>query len=164
MYYRISKLFPAYLAMRSGLAIADCKDSIQKQDTLTGPFLQIGISAHPYAKVRLNLLEDVLERRRSRHIVRNREGKSMCLTGSMIWILAKYHDLDLIHRREVKSPEYLASRREYPLSCRLFFMKKTHQRREIWFLKFARQCVFPTLFYAYFHNLYRSPTQIGDDC
>ena len=59
--------------------------------------------------------------------------------------------LNLTHRCKVECPEYLASRRKYLLSCRLLVMKKTHQRCEIWFFKFARQCVLPTLFYAYIH-------------
>ena len=46
---RVSELFPSYLAVRSRFSASDSKDRIQEQHTLAGPFLQIRITAHPYA-------------------------------------------------------------------------------------------------------------------
>ena len=58
---RISKLFPAYLAMGSSLSGTDGKDSIQEKYALRGPFFKIRTAAHPDAQVRLYFLEDVLQ-------------------------------------------------------------------------------------------------------
>ena len=48
----------------------------------------------------------------------------MCLTGTVIRVLAKYYNPDLIDRSQLKSPEYLAPWRVNPLPGALLFMKK----------------------------------------
>ena len=49
--YSIRKLLPSYPAMGCRFRAADCQDSIQQQDSLTRPALEIGIPAHPDAEI-----------------------------------------------------------------------------------------------------------------
>ena len=53
--------------MRGRLGSAHGKNGIQKQHTLTRPAFQIRLTAHTHAQIGLYLLEDILQRRRSRH-------------------------------------------------------------------------------------------------
>ena len=77
----------------------------------------------------------------------------MCLTKAVVRILSEDDYLDISDRGKVESPEYLTAGRENLLSCRLFLMKKAHQRSEIRFFEFACQCIFPALFYLDLHGI-----------
>ena len=71
--HSVSELFPADPAVGCRLTAAHGQYCIQQQHTLTGPFLEIRISAHPDAEIRLYLLEYVLQGRRCRHTFRHGE-------------------------------------------------------------------------------------------
>ena len=64
------------------------------------------------AEVALDLLEDVVQRRRHRHARRHREAQAVRLAGAVVRVLAEDHHLHRVERRRVERGEDLRPRRD----------------------------------------------------
>ena len=72
---------------------------------MIGPGLQAAVVRDLAAKIRLELLEDIQQRRRRLNAWQNREGKSVRLAGAMIGILTEYDHLRIGIARIMKCIE-----------------------------------------------------------
>jgi len=69
----------------------------------------------------------------------------MGLSLSMIRVLSKDNDPDLIKRGQIKGIEYIWSSRIDDISCFFLLKKKLFDIGEIWFLKFICKMQFPRI-------------------
>lgn len=118
---------------------------------MAGPTFQISRCGHGFVEVVFNLFEDVDERRRKGDSVVDGETETMCLTRTMIRVLADNHHLRLVEWTEVESIENQFGRWVNG-RCLVLFSDETGENFEIGLVKFLLQRIFPSLFYFYIHN------------
>ena len=107
----IGELFPTTLLMAGCHVGSHGQGGVQEQDTLFCPSRQIARLGNRFAKVCLNLLEDVAERRGKRHTIIHRKAQTMCLLGLMIGVLSYQHHLHLRQRTKIERVENEFARR-----------------------------------------------------
>ena len=112
LYGRIGEPLPPLILMRAGARGADRERSIEEEHALVGPAREVAISAlRRFADIRLDLFEDVSERRRYGYAMMHGEAQAVRLSQAMIGILAEDDDFDLSERTAVECPEYIRRRR-----------------------------------------------------
>lgn len=99
-----------------------------------------------YAQILFGFFEYVLQGRWGRHSVRYGEGKSHCLTGSVVGVLTQNHNFYLVQWSELKGLENLASRRIYGLAFSLLAMQTSCKLCKVWSFELALQSFFPAFF------------------
>ena len=88
--------------MRSGGSGAHGERGVEQEHTLVGPSAQTAGSGDGYAEIGVQLLEDVLQRRRWGNAVAHGETESFGLSGTVIRILAEEHDFDVGERTTIE--------------------------------------------------------------
>ncbi len=149
----VSKFFPTFVVVGSGLIGPDGQDRIEKKYTLVGPFFQVAMRRRGNPKVILQLLEDIHQRRGLGYTMGNRKAKSVGLTFSMIWVLSEKDNFDLFKRCMLKCIEDQLSRR---INCVMFplIYQELFQLSEIGRLEFLPQDLFPALLYVRIDGLH----------
>lgn len=96
------------------------------------------------AEIVLDLLEDILQRRRRRDIAADRETQSVRLSGAVIGVLPEYDDLDCVERTFVEGAKDLR-RRRIDDARRIFLPHEAAKLGEIGLLEFGREMRLPAL-------------------
>ena len=149
---RIGKEAPAQLLVTVCHVGSNRERSIKQQYTLFGPACQVSIGRHRLAKVIVNLLKNIDERRGHHHTFRHGETQSHGLTRLVIRILTDDDNLHLVKRREVESIEdKMSGRIARPML--IFLSDGIGKLLEIRSLKLRLKILFPGWFYLYIHKL-----------
>ena len=146
----IGKFFPALALVRTRLVGSHCQGGVQQQYSLFGPAGQVACGGDGQPQVALNLLEDVLQRRREGDAVVHREAEAMGLSRSMIGILSQDDHFHPVERTQVERVENkFAGGID---RCGLVFLPhKVGQADEVVLVEFRHQVLFPAVFYLYIH-------------
>ena len=92
---RIGEGFPPTSLVRTGSAGPNRKRCIEQKHTLVGPTPQTARCRYGNAKIIVQFLKDVLQRRRWGNAVAHGETEAFGLSGTVIGILAEEHDFDV---------------------------------------------------------------------
>lgn len=105
-----------------------------------------------FAKVAVEFLVDIVQRRRYLHALCDREAEPLCLTHLVVGILPNDDYANLVKRAYIESTEDLCSRRKtLPRAISLAY--KLREQLEVRFVELGLQDLPPTLFYADIHVL-----------
>ena len=108
---RISEGFPPTSLVRTGSAGPNRKRCIEQKHTLVGPTPQTARCRYGNAKIIVQFLKDVLQRRRWRHAIAHRKTETFSLACTMIRILTEEHDFDFRKRTTIKGSKDFAGGR-----------------------------------------------------
>ena len=103
----VRQLFPTTLLVRVGLAFPNGEDGVEQQHALASPGVEVAGDLWREAQIGLAFFEDVAKRRRVFDTRLDGEAKSVRLTRTVVRILAKDYDSNLIEGRELKSSKDL---------------------------------------------------------
>ena len=98
---------PALALVRRRPGLADRQRRVEQQHTLARPVVEASVAGRRDAQVGLELLEDVLQRRRRWYPPAHREAQAVRLPGAVVRVLAQDHGLDLGVRGQVQRGEDL---------------------------------------------------------
>ena len=143
---------PADGAVGGRLAAAHGQDGVQQENALPGPGLQVGTARHADAQVRLDLPENVLQRRRGGHASRNRKRQAHRLPVTVIGILPQDNDLHRRQRGQLEGLENAPARREDHLPGLFLGVQETDKLRKVRFIELALQSLLPAAFYLDVHQ------------
>ncbi|MNM61961.1 hypothetical protein D3C81_732740 [compost metagenome] len=132
--------------MGAHLALLDGQRGVEQQHALLGPVLQAAVVGRVDVQVALELLEDVLQRRRHRHARLHREAQAMGLAGAVIGVLADDHHLHLVQRRRVQRIEDQPAGRKDLLAGGLLAAQELAQRLHVGLVELLAQNGFPARF------------------
>ena len=93
----VGECFPALVAVTEGLVLTDGETGVEEEDALACPACEVAGGRDGGSGLGVYFLEDVLERGRKGYSVSYAETESVCLSGSVIGVLAEDDDLDLIY-------------------------------------------------------------------
>ena len=96
------------------------KDRIQKKNALLSPFYQITVIRYIAAKVIMQFLIDVYQRRRDLYIRLYGKAQPVGLPGSVLRVLPQDHCLDFPERCKSKCVEYILRWGIHNMVCILF--------------------------------------------
>ena len=108
----VGEALPAEVPVAVGPAGLNGQDGVEQENALPRPRRQTAAGKRRQTEVGLQLLADILQRRRQLHPLLHREGQTMRLARLMIRVLPKDHDPHPFRRREGKSVEYVRLRRK----------------------------------------------------
>ena len=129
---RVCELLPAVTPVGIGLVGADRQDSVQKEDSLSGPFDQISVVRHITAYIIMKLFVDIYKRRRCRTAGPHREAHAVGLSLAVIGILSQDHNTDTAERSLMEGIEKILSGRIYRIGP-VFILYKGKKVSVIWF-------------------------------
>lgn len=112
-YNAVGEGLPAMSGVRESLMGAHCERGVEEEHPLVGPARE-GAAGEGYVQTQVGvyLLEDIHQRRRTRHPLRHGETESVRLAVVVVGILAQNHHLDLVKRGVPESREDVLARRE----------------------------------------------------
>ena len=105
---------------------------------------------HGRAKVGLDFLEYVDERRRKGHSIVHREAQPLRLARLVVRVLADDYHLHLVKRAQVEGVEYQPSRR-VTRALAVLVADKRRKRGEVRLFKLRADVPFPAIFYLHVH-------------
>ena len=147
----ISKLLPSFSLVRACTMSLHRQRGIQQQYTLLSPPFEVARSGCLLSHVLRDLLVNILQGWRQRHLFRDREAQSVCLSWLMIGILPHNYDFDILERAPVESIKNKFCRRIDCLVC-ILLPYVFCQPFEIRFTKLFLQMSLPALFNLYHHG------------
>ncbi len=124
---RIGEVFPPTSLVRTGSAGPNRKRCIEQKHTLVSPTPQTARCRYGNAKIIVQFLKDVLQRRRWRHAIAHRKTETFSLACTMIRILAEEHDFDFRKRTTIKGSKDFAGGR-IAGTCGIFGADKFGER------------------------------------
>ena len=149
----IRKLFPTTFLMTGCHMSTNGQRSIQEQDALFCPSGQIARLWNRFAKVCLNLLKNIAQRRRKWHAIVDRKAQAMRLLRLVIRVLSDEHHLYFGQRTEIKSIEDECARGIASSLC-ILRLYKLNQLFKIGFVELWLEFFKPRCFYLYLsHSL-----------
>ena len=133
--------------MRSRLMCPHCQRGVEKQNSLIRPSSQIPTSQrYVKSQVAVYLLDDIHQRRRHLHSLRDTEAESMRLPRLMIRVLSQNHHLHLVERGAVEGGEDVATLRIAGVLGSLLD-KEFLELGKVWRLKLRFEDLQPRLLY-----------------
>ncbi|MNV76385.1 hypothetical protein D3C71_1697320 [compost metagenome] len=108
--------------------------------------LQAAVVGRVDVQVALELLEDVLQRRRHRHARLHREAQTVGLAWAMVGVLADDHHLDPLQRRRIQRIEDQPAGRKYLLAGGLLAAQELAQRLHVGLVEFLAENGLPARF------------------
>lgn len=108
---RIGEGFPPTSLVRTGSTGPNSKRCIEQKHTLVSPTPQTARCRYGNAKIIVQFLKDVLQRRRWRHAIAHRKTETFGLACTMIRILTEEHDFDFRKRTTIKGSKDFAGGR-----------------------------------------------------
>ncbi len=146
LYHPVCKYLPAHTPVGICLSLAYCQHRVHKQNTAVRPLFQISVGSRRYSKIGVQLLVNVLERRRNSRPFLHRKAKSVSLTRSVIGILPDNDSLYTGIRRIFQRIEYVVHIRIYPART-IFCLEKLPQFKVVLLFKFVFKKVVPLVSY-----------------
>ena len=133
----------------------DGENRIQKEHTLAGPFCQTAVIRNITAKIIVELLIDIFQRRRDLYAGFHGKTQAMRLSLFMVGILAQNHNTHFMKRGKMKGIQDISCRGIYLISCILL----THfpvKLRIVWFPELRSKPLQPVIVNCSHHS---SPIQ-----
>ena len=124
---RIGEGFPPTPLVRTGSTGPNSKRCIEQKHTLVSPTPQTARCRYGNAKIIMQFLKDVLQRRRWRHAIAHRKTETFSLACTMIRILTEEHDFDFRKRTTIKGSKDFAGGR-IAGACGIFGADKFGER------------------------------------
>ena len=147
----IGEFLPTFVLMASGAVRLYGKGGVEQQDTLFRPTGEVARCGYRLAEVAVEFLVDIIQRRRYRYPLADRETEPLRLPEFMVRVLPDDDHADTVERTYIKGTEDLCGRREtLPRAVRL--THKLREQLEVRFVELGLQDLAPTFFYAYIHN------------
>ena len=148
----IGEFFPSLVLMAAGTVFLDCECSVEEQDSLFCPMSEVARCGNRFAKVAVEFLVDIIQRRWDRHAFADREAEPLRLPDFVIRVLPDNNYPYLVERAYIKRTEDLRSRRE-TLPCAICLAHKLREQLKIRFIEFGLQDATPTLFNSNLHDV-----------
>ncbi len=130
----IGELLPPLLPMAVGLMSPHREHGIQQQDALIRPMGEVAMLRNRHTERRVQLLVDVLQRRRNPDPTTDGKAQPVGLTGAVVGVLAQDDDANSIEGCVLKCVEDLGSRGKHPVLC-LLLEQKRPQCSHVWLLE-----------------------------
>ena len=147
----IGKLFPAVILVRAGTVGTHGEGGVEQKHPLPRPAAKVAAFRNRLAKVVVDFLENIHQRRRKRHTVAHREAQAVGLVHIVIRVLTQNHHLHAVEGRGVERRKNLAPRRKHS-SGGIFMLHKLHQTGEIILIPLSSESLSPAIFNLNIHN------------
>ena len=87
LYHPVREYLPAHALVGISLSLPNSQNSVHKQNAAVSPLFQVPVGRGRYTQIGVQLLINVLERRRDSRAFLNRKAKPVSLTRSVVRIL-----------------------------------------------------------------------------
>lgn len=144
----VGESLPPSPLMASSLMRAHRKRSVQEEDSLFCPSAQATGLGCWDAKLIVDFLKDVPQRRREWHSVGHGEAEPLCLFWLVIGVLPKNDDANALEGAKVEGVENLPSR-GIAYAMRIFLSHKCNKVCKVWGREFGTQPLCPRGVYFY---------------
>ena len=148
----IGEFLPPFVLMAAGTVCLDCECSVEEQDSLFCPMSEVARCGNRFAKVAVEFLVDIIQRRRYLYAFADREAESLRLPDFVVRILPDDNYTYLVERAYIKRAEDLCGRRK-TLPCAIGLTYKLREQLEVRLVELGLQDLPPTLFYPDVHVL-----------
>ena len=142
----IGETFPALALMRAGAAVFHGQHRVEQQHAALGPGREIAMVGAGDAEIALDLLEDVIQRRRYRHAGTHRETQPVRLARAVVRILAEDHHFHRVERCCVEGGKDLRAGWIDPCAHRLAMAQERAQRGHLLAQQVIADVAFPGRF------------------
>jgi len=142
----IGEALPASACMRAGIALLHRQRGIEHQHALIRPMLQIAVTRRIDVQIALELLENVLQRRRWRNARLHGEAQPMGLAGAVVGVLSENDHLNPLQRCRIQRIEDQRPRWIDDFASRFLTTKESRQLVHVRLIELLTQRIPPARF------------------